>query len=135
MAVSTSKIDIAIENVVSLINGMNNFAAMTRGALGSSNCLVCEPAPSTAESTFLDKNRYIDLTLAVNGKHDNLQTLTNTLNNIIDNLSRRTEYPSGNGWEIVDITTGNYPRVIGRESNNAWVMACDIVVKIYRKDD
>ena len=135
MAVSTSKIDIAIENVVSLINGMDNFAAMTRGALGSSNGLVCEPAPSNAESTFLDKNRYIDLTLAVNGKHDNLQTLTNTLNNIIDTLTRAKSYTSGNGWEIVGIATGNYPRVIGRESNNAWVMACDIVVKIYRKDD
>ena len=135
MAVSTSKIDLAIESVVSLINGMNNFAAMTRGALGSANGLVCEPAPSTADATFLDKNRYIDLTLAINGKHSNLQTLTNTLNNITDTLTRAKSYPSGGGWEIVDIATGNYPRVIGREENNAWVMACDVVVKIYRKDD
>lgn len=135
MAASTSKVDLAIESVVSLINGMNNFAAMTRGALGSSNGLVCEPAPSTADSTFLDKNRYIDMTLAINGKHSDLQTLTNTLNNIIDTLTRATSYPSGGGWEIVDIATGNYPRVIGRENNNAWVMACDVVVKIYRKDD
>ena len=35
----------------------------------------------------------------------------------------------------VDITSGNFPRIIGREENNAWLMAGDLVVKIYRKDD
>ena len=54
---------------------------------------------------------------------------------IMDTLSRKTEYTSGNGWQIVDITNGNAPRVIGREDNNSWLMSCDIVIKIYRKDE
>lgn len=132
---STSKIDLAVEAVVTLINAMGNFATMTRGALGTSNGLTCEIAPSTYSEVYLDKNAFIPLTLALNGKHSDLQVLTNTLNNIIDTLTRRTAYPSGNGWEIVDITSGNLPRVIGREENNAWLMAGDLVVKIYRKDD
>lgn len=132
---STSKIDLAVEAVVTLINAMGNFATMTRGALGTSNGLTCEIAPSTPSEVYLDKNAFIPLTLALNGKHSDLQVLTNTLNNIIDTLTRRTAYPSGNGWEIVDITSGNLPRVIGREENNAWLMAGDLVVKIYRKDD
>lgn len=132
---STSKIDLAVEAVVTLINAMGNFATMTRGALGTANGLCCEIAPSVPSEVYYDKNSYIPLILALNGKHDNLQTLTNTMNNIIDTLARRTTYSSGNGWEIVDITAGNLPRVIGREPNNAWLMAGDLVVKIYRKDD
>jgi hypothetical protein len=132
---STSKIDLAVEAVIGMINDMGNFAVMTRGALGTANGLTCEIAPSMAQEVYLDKNAYIPLTLAMNGKHTNLQTLTNTLNNIIDTLARKKTYTSGNGWEIVDITGGNLPRVIGREENNAWVMAGDIIIKIYRKDE
>lgn len=132
---STSKVNLAVESVIALINGMGNFATMTRGALGSDNGLVCEIAPFTPTDTYFDKNTYITATLAMNGKHTNLRTLSDTLNNIIDTMTRRTAYPEGNGWEIVDITPGNIPRVIGRESNSAWIMAGDLVVKIYRKDD
>jgi hypothetical protein len=130
-----SKINLAVESVINLINAMGNFAGMTRGALGTTNGLVCEVAPSSTEEVYLDKNTYISLTLALNGKHRNLQTLSDTLNNIMDTLTRLKSYPSGDGWEIVDITNGNYPRVIGREDNNLWLMACDLVVKIYRKDE
>lgn len=132
---STAKIDLAIESVVTLINAMDNFATMTRGALGTGNGLTCEIAPSVYSEVYHDKNALIQLTLAMNGKHSNLQTLTNTLNNITDTLTRRKEYPSGDGWEVVDITSGNLPRVIGREPDNSWLMNGDIVLKIYRKDD
>lgn len=132
---STSKINLAVEAVATLINDMKNFAPITSGALGSSNGLCCEIAPSNAQEVYLDKNAYLFITLAINGKHDNMQTLSDTLNNIMDTLTRATSYPSGTGWQIVDITNGTMPRVIGRENNNAWLMACDIVIKLYRKDD
>lgn len=132
---TTSKINLAVESVITLINAMGNFATMTRGALGIGNGLTCEVAPSVPSEVYLNKDVFIPLTLAINGKHSNLQTLSDTLNNIMDTLTRRTEYPSGNGWEIVDIVNGNLPRVISREDNNLWFMACDIVVKIFRKDD
>ena len=133
--VSTSKINLAVESVINAINAMTPFATMTRGALPTTNGLTCEIAPSNVSEVYYDKNSFIELTLALNGKHDNLQILSDTLNNIMDTLTRSKTYTSGNGWEIVDITNGIYPRVIGREENNAWVMACEIVVKLYRKDD
>ena len=133
--VSTSVLNLAVEAVMDMIDAMSNFANITRGALGTGNGLSCEIAPSMVDSVFLDKNSYIPLTLALNGKHDNLQTLSDTLNNIMDTLTRKTSYTDGNGFQIVDISNGNLPRVIGREENNKWVMACDLVIKIYRKDD
>jgi hypothetical protein len=132
---STSKINLAIEAVMDLIDTMGNFSPITRGALGTGSCLACEIAPSTPLEVYMDKNTFIPLTLALNGKNRDLQTLSDTLNNIIDTLTRRKTYPSGNGWEIVDITSGNLPRIIGREPDNAWLMAGDLIVKIYRKDD
>ena len=135
MSESISIINLAVESVMTLIDGLHPFATITRGALGIGNSLTCEIAPSYPESVFYDKNVYIPLTLALNGKHDNLQVLSDTLNGIMDAMTRLKSYPSGDNWEIVDITNGNLPRVIGREDNNSWLMACDLIVKLYRKDD
>lgn len=130
-----SIINEAVESVMDLIDAMHNFAPITRGALGTGNGLTCEIAPTTVEAVFLDKGTYTPLTLALNGKHSNLKTLSDTLNNIMDTLSRMTAYPSGDEWEIVDITNGTLPQVIGRETNNDFLMACDIIIKVYRKDE
>ena len=130
-----SVLNLAVESVMDMIDATNPFASITRGALGIGNGISCEIAPSVPNETYMDKNCFIPLTLALNGKHDNLQTLSDTLNGIMDTLTRRTSYTSGNGWEIVDIVNGNLPRVIGREDNGQWLMACDLIVKIYRKDD
>lgn len=132
---STSVLNLAVEAVMDMIDGLGLFAAITRGALGTGNGLSCEIAPSMTESVYMDKEAYIPVTLALNGKHDNLQTLSDALNHIMDTLTRETAFPVGAGWEIVDITGGNLPRVIGREENNKWLMACDLVVKVYRKDE
>ena len=132
---ATSWLNLAIESVMDLIDEMGNFASITRGALGTGNGLCCEVAPSNAFEVYYDKNAFFTITLALNGKHHDLQTISDTLNGIMDNLTRRTTYPTGNGFEIVDITNGIMPRVIGREENNAWLMACDIIIKIYRKDN
>lgn len=132
---SSSWLNLAVEAVMDEIDLLGNFANITRGALGIDSGLSCEIAPSNAEEVYLDKNAYFVITLALNGKHHNLQTLSDTLNNIMDSLTRRTTYPTGTGFDIVDITNGIMPRIIGREENNTWLMACDIIIKIYRKDE
>ena len=131
---TASALNSAIEAVMDMIDGLGLFSTIHRGALGIGNGICCEIAPSTPEEVYMDKNAYIPLTLAINGKHDNLKTLSDALNTITDSLSRKKTYTDGTGWQIVDITSGNLPRVIGREENNSWVMACDLVVKIFRKD-
>lgn len=131
-----SKINSAVESVMDLIDAMNTgFPPVTRGALGTDAGISCEIAPSNASEVYMDKNSYLIITLALNAKHADLQTLSDTLNDIIDSLTRRTEYPEGNGWKIVDISYGILPRVIDREQNGLWLAACDLTIKIYRKDD
>ena len=128
---STSVINQAVESVIALINELTLFANITRGALGTCNTLACEIGPSGAEEVYLDKNQYIVLDLTINGKHDNLQTLSDAMNAIHESLTMKKSYPSESKWKIVDITTLTEPQVIGREDNNAWMMASALNVKVY----
>lgn len=127
---ATSIINQAIESVVGMINGLSPFATMTRGALGTGNYLSCEIGPTTPEIVFLDKNQYIPIDFTINGKHTDLLTLSDTMNSIHETLTMLREYPNGSKWEIVDITTMTEPQIIGREDNNAWIMASALLVKV-----
>jgi hypothetical protein len=130
-----SAIDEAIEAAIGLMNDTEPFAPVTRGALPTGVGLVCEIGPSTPEEVYLDKNSYIPLDVTLNGKHPNLQTLSEAMNAIHSSLTRATEYPEGEGWKIVDITNYTLPQIIGREDNNEWLMASALSVKIYWRGD
>lgn len=130
-AASTSIINLAVESVMNLIDALEPFSAITRGALGSKDSLCCEIAPSSPDEIYMDKNQYIILDLTLNGKHGNLQTLSDTMNTIHETLTMKKDYPFGSDWKIVDIGTITEPQVIGRDSSNAWMMASSLSVKIY----
>ena len=127
---STSVINQAVEAVAGLINGLSLFTTISRGALGTGNDLTCEVGPSGPDEVYLDKNQYIPLDLTINGKHDNLLTLSDAMNKIHESLTMLREYPDGDNWEIVDITTLTEPQIIGRGSSNAWEMASALTIKI-----
>lgn len=127
---SSSIFNQAIEKVMDLIDALSLFASITRGALGTGDTLSCEIGPTSPESVWLDKNQYVPIDLTINGKHSDLQTLSDAMNLIHENLTMLREYPSGNGWEIVDISTMTEPQVIGRESDNRWMMASALSVKV-----
>ena len=128
-----SIIDSAVESVMDLIDALGLFSPISRGALGTGNGLVCEVGPSGAETVFMDKNQYIILDFTINGKHTNLFTLSESMNQIHEALTMRREYPFGDDWKIVDITTLTEPQKIGREDNNAWLMASALNIKIETK--
>ena len=130
-----SAINQAVEAVISLMNGTHPFSSVTRGALPTVKGLVCEIGPSTPETVFLSKDQYIPLDLTLNGKHPNEKTLSDAMNKIHGVLTRMTDYPNGENWEIVDITNKTLPQKIGREQNNDWLMASALTVKFYWKGD
>lgn len=126
-------INAAVEAVMDLIDGLGLFALITRGALGTGKGLVCEVGPSGPDEVYMDKNQYIILDFTINGKHANLQTLSDDMNRIHQEITMLREYPFGDDWNIVDITTLTEPQIIGREDNNMWLMASALNVKIETK--
>ena len=127
---STSIINKAIEAVMDMIDALGLFASINRGALGTGDGICCDIGPTTPEIVFLDKHQYIPVDLTINGKHENLETLSDALNKIHESLTMSTSYTYGNGWEIVDITTQTEPQVIAREDSGKWLMASALLVKI-----
>ena len=126
-------INAVMESVMDLVDGLGLFALITRGALGTGEGLVCEVGPSGPDEVYMDKNQYIILDFTINGKHSNLQTLSDDMNRIHQEITMLREYPSGDDWNIVDITTLTEPQIIGREDNNAWLMASALNVKVETK--
>ena len=127
---SNSIINQAIEAVMDMIDALSLFAPITRGALSAGNSLSCEIGPTTPETVWLDKNKYIPVDLTINGKHENLQTLSETMNLIHENLTMSRVYPAGDDWQITDIATQTEPQVIGREQDNKWMMASSLSVRV-----
>ena len=130
---SNTIINQAVEAVGGLINGLDLFAPIYRGALGTGDGLCCEVGPTSPNTVFLDKNQYIPIDLTLNGKHEDLETLSNTLNSIHETLTMLTAYPSGATWAIVDISTMAEPRIIGREDSGQYLMASALLVKVETK--
>ena len=132
---ASSAINQVIEAVIGLMNATSPFATVTRGALPTGVGITCEIGPSSPESMHMDKNTVIPLDVTLNGKHPNLQTLSDALNTIHSALTRATSYPSGEHWQIVDITNQTLPQIIGRETNNEWLMASSLSVRFYWRGD
>lgn len=127
---SGSILNRAVESVMDLIDALDLFTLITRGALGTGNGLCCEVAPTSPEEVYLDKNQYIPIDLTINGKHDDLGTLSEAMNMIHENLTMLKEYPAGTDWHITDIATITEPQVIGRDQANRWLMASNLSVRI-----
>lgn len=130
-----SIINEVMEAVIGLMNDLHPFATVTRGALPTGNGITCEIGPTVQTELYFDKNTFVPLDITINGKHKNMKTLSDALNNIHSSLTRRRVYPSGEGWQIADIKTATLPRIIGRENNNEWLMASGLSVEFYWRGD
>jgi hypothetical protein len=125
-----SVINAAVEAVISWVNTLGLFATVTRGALPTGDGITCEVGPSRPDAVYLDKGLYIPVDLVFNGKHSDLQTVTDAMNQIHGFLTMARTYPKGRGWEITDITTYTLPEVIGREDNGQWLLASSLAMKL-----
>lgn len=134
----TSVINEVMEAVIGLMNATKPFATVTRGALPTTEGIVCEVGPSVISEMYLDKNTFIPLDVTLNAKHPNMKTLSDTMNTIHSALTRAKVYPedtTSGRWCITDIKNATIPRIIGREQNNDWLMASGLSVEFYWKGD
>lgn len=121
----------AVEDVIAMCNEAQAMTTVRRGALATGPGITCEIGPSVPGTHFLNKDIVVPVDLTFNGKHSNLQTITQAMNSIHHNLTRRTVYPAGVGWEIVDVVEATLPQVIGREPNNEWLLASSLTVMVH----
>lgn len=130
-----SAINETLEAVIGLMNATSPFSTVTRGALPTGVGLSCEIGPSSPSELYVDKNTIVPLDITLNGKHADLELLSDTMNNIHYALTHIRTYPSGAGWQIIDIQNMNLPQIIGREQNNEWLMASALSVRFFWKGE
>ena len=84
------------------------------------------------QSIFLDIGSNERMTVVCNGKNGNQQTVIQQLDAIHKSLTRRKDFPTGDGWQIYAIETVASPRLIGREQNPQaqWLYGSSLLIKI-----
>lgn len=86
---------------------------------------------SSAESAiFLDIGSNERMNVILNGKNADQQTVIRQLDAVHRALTRRKDFPTGEGWQIYAIETVASPRLLGREANRQWLYASSLLVKI-----
>lgn len=87
---------------------------------------------AASSTIFLDIGSNERMSVLCNGKNANQKTIIDQLDTIHKSLTRRKDYPTGNGWQIFSIETVASPRLIGREENPdaQWIYGSSLLVKI-----
>lgn len=84
---------------------------------------------SSSSPIFLDIGSNETMNVVCNGKNVSQESVINQLDAIHKFLTRRKDYPTGNGWQIYAIETISSPRLLGREQNSQWVYGSSLTVK------
>lgn len=83
------------------------------------------------DSIFLDIGSNERMSVVCNGKGGDQRAVIQQLDAIHKSLTRRKDFPTGDGWQIYAIETVASPRLIGRESNPRaeWIYGSSLLVK------
>lgn len=90
---------------------------------------------AASQSIFLDIGSNERMNIVCNGKNGDQRTVIQQLEAIHKALTRRKDFPTGDGWQIYSIETVASPRLIGRESNNRfqWLYGSSLLVRFNTK--
>ena len=84
---------------------------------------------SSSYPIMLDIGSNETMNVVCNGKNVSQQAIINQLDLIHRFLTRRKDFPTGNGWQIYAIETVSSPRLLGREQNSQWLYGSSMAVK------
>ena len=104
-------------------------ASVVTGSLPPDNGLAMTGRAASA-SIFLDIGSNERMSVLCNGKNREQETVIRQLDAIHRALTRRRDFPQGNGWQIYAIETVASPRLLGHEANGQWVYGSSLFVKI-----
>ena len=101
------------------------------GSLPPDNGIAMTGQAASA-SIMLDIGSNERMSVICNGKNDNQRVVIQQLDAIHQALTRRKDFPTGDGWQIYAIETVASPRLIGKEQNPraAWIYGSSLLVKI-----
>lgn len=101
------------------------------GSMPPDNGIAMTGQASTT-ATMLDIGADWRMNVLCNGKNADQETAVRQMDAIHAALTRRKDFPTGDGWQIYAIETTASPRLLGREENPQaqWMYGSSLLVKI-----
>ena len=94
---------------------------------------LCARWRSNPNEIYMLKDSYNSMTVLLNGKNANQQTIASQLNTIhhFFNKLKQNQIPTGENTQIINIQTSSSPELIGVEENGQWIYASSLTVTYY----
>ena len=94
---------------------------------------LCARWRSNPNEIYMTKDSYNSMTVLLNGKNANQQTIASQLNTIhhFFNKLKQNQIPTGEHTQIINIQTSSSPELIGVEENGQWIYASSLTVTYY----
>ena len=117
---------------IDMTTGMGLYAPVLIGPMPLENGLSIAIAAGAPEYD-MDRGERHEISLVLNGKHENQQTVLEALGLIHERLTMRKDFPvTPDGCRITSIETISAPSYIGREDNNQWLYGSSLRVRFYK---
>lgn len=85
------------------------------------------------DRTFMDKSSAQTMPIKITGVSGDQETAIDGLFSICNSLSGLRAYPSGTGWELLNISVGRSPAFVQKQDNGKWSYSCILNVQFYLK--
>jgi hypothetical protein len=105
------------------------YTKIELGAMPIDNGLAMYLGAGALEWDYLNRGSVNSISVALNGKHTDQQTVVTVLSTIHKSLTRLKEYPAGADWKILNIKTASAPNYIERDGQ--WLYGSTLDIQFY----
>ena len=122
-----------MDKIADAADALGLYATLVYGSDPPENGICMIQAAGAPTEKHLDANMLYRLSVLLNGKHSNQQTLLDALTQIHTMLTKRNDFSdfSTTDAQVLSIMTTSSPQIIGREQNNQWIAGSSFEVSFY----
>lgn len=106
---------VALQELIEGAQGV--YESVTAGSLPPADSMVIAPAAGAPVNDDLALHGDLDLDFVLNAKHKDQRTVLEALTDVHYTLSRMTELPRGDGWQLLSVSTSSYPTFIEKDGD------------------
>jgi hypothetical protein len=126
-------IDGIMEKLAAAADALGLYATVVFGSDPPANGICMIQAAGAPSEKHFDTGMLYRLSVLLNGKHTNQQTLLDALTQIHTALTKRNDFNdfSTEDAQVLSIMTTASPQIIGREQNSQWIAGSSCEVSFY----
>ena len=125
-----------MDHLASAADALGLYAPVVYGSDPPENGICMIQAAGAPSEKHLDTGMLYRLSVLLNGKHSNQQTVLDALTAVHKALTKTNDFSSlsTDGVQVVTVMTTSSPMVIGREQNNQWICGSSLEVSFYWRE-